>query len=299
MEEEKVMYEKFYCAHNTYRYHLDELDSTQLYCKRNMKRFIENMKIKNSCNMIAVSCNLQTNGIGTKNTKQNINRLWVSEKGNLFVSFAFLWEKNKIEILKCLSQVSTVAISKTLEHYNLKCQIKWINDVLINYKKIAGCLINVYYLHNEAKQMCCPNSCSIKNDYIYVVAGIGINIDLIDKNNLLNNNFTSIKNEINTNPMGNNIIVPSVEDTTEKLIEIFHDVINNFKNNGFSLFLDYITLRLIYKSKKVIIDQDNNQVIGYLKGIENDGTIILVDDNNRIIHVNNGHMHLYDQIENT
>ncbi|CDU19894.1 biotin-[acetyl-CoA-carboxylase] ligase [Plasmodium yoelii 17X] len=298
MKEEKVIYEKVYCAQNTYRYHLDELDSTQLYCKRNMKKFIENMKIKNFCNMIAVSCNLQTNGIGTKDTKQNINKLWVSEKGNLFVSFAFLWEKNKIEILKCLPQISTVAISKTLEHYNLKCQIKWINDVLINYKKIASCLINVYYIHNETKQRCCPNSCSIKNDYIYVIVGIGINIDLKDKNNLLNNNFTSIKNEINTDLMDNNIIVPSVEETTEKLIENFHDVINNFKNDGFSLFLDYITLRLIYKSKKVIIDQDNNQIIGYLKGIENDGSIILVDDNDMTIHVNNGHMCLYDQIEN-
>ncbi|VTZ70219.1 biotin--protein ligase 2, putative [Plasmodium chabaudi chabaudi] len=299
MKEEIIMYEKVYCAHNTHRYHFDELDSTQLYCKRNMKKFIEDMKKKNFDNMIAVSCNLQTNGIGTKNTKKNINRLWVSERGNLFVSFAFLWEKNKIETLKCLSQVSTVAISKTLEYYNLKCQIKWINDVLINYKKIAGCLINIYYLNNETKQMCCPNSCSIKNDYVYVIAGIGINIDLIDQNNLLNNNFTSIKNEINTDSAGTIVFVPSVEDTTEKLIENFYDAINNFKNGGFSSFLDYITLRLLYKSKKVKIDQDNNQVIGYLKGMEDDGTLILVDDNNRIIHVNNGHMYLYDQIEKT
>ncbi|KEG04663.1 biotin protein ligase, putative [Plasmodium vinckei vinckei] len=299
MEKERIMYEKIYCAHNTYRYHFDELDSTQLYCKRNMKKFIDDIKKKNFDNMIAVSCNLQTNGIGTKDTKKNINRLWVSERGNLFISFVFLWEKNKIEILKCLSQVSTVAISKSLEHYNLKCQIKWINDVLINYKKIAGCLINIYYLNNETKQMCCQNSCSIKNDYICVIAGIGINIDLIDQNNLLNNNFTSIKNEINTNSMDTNIIVPSVEDTTEKLIENFYDVINNFKNGGFSLFLDYITLRLLYKSKKVIINQDNNKVIGYLKGMEDDGTLILMDDNNRIIHVNNGHMYLYDQIGNT
>ncbi|VWU48999.1 Biotin/lipoate A/B protein ligase family, putative [Hepatocystis sp. ex Piliocolobus tephrosceles] len=318
MGKEKVIYEVCYPTYCTYRYHFHGLDSTQLFCKRNKKEFIESKKLKDETSIIAVSCNYQTNGIGTRDTKSGVNKIWVSEIGNLFISFVFLWKKSLYQKVGCLSQAATVAISKTLEKYNLKCQIKWINDVYINNKKISGCIVNVcdvnydndddhdttLYTRNTLK--------FINNDYVYIITGIGINIALDNDQTILNNDFTSMKREIqkkqdndndvsddnnseSSNNNNNNRVTPSVERVTETLIEQFYIVICTLIKEGFTSFLDYITIRLLYKDKQVLIDQDNNKIIGYIKGISDDGSIILVNDHNQTIHVNTGRLFLYQE----
>ncbi|CRG94796.1 biotin protein ligase, putative [Plasmodium gallinaceum] len=280
--EEKILFEKYYHEYNAFRLHFNILDSTQLYCKRNMKLFLESGKLKND-NMIIVSCDSQTKGIGTRDTKENVDRMWLSEKGNIFTTFVFLWDKKNLEKTSCLAQTSTVAVSKTLEFYNLKTQIKWINDVLINNKKLAGCLVNLHYLDDSSL-----------DNYVCIMVGIGVNVELIDDKNILNNNFTSIKKELEED-FNNPSSIPSVEDVMEKLIENFHLAINQLYNEGFSSLLDYISLRLLYREKKVLIDQDNNKIFGYLKGLANDGSILLLDDNNQTINVNNGHLFPYEK----
>ncbi|CRH01325.1 biotin protein ligase, putative [Plasmodium relictum] len=280
--EEKILFQKSYPEYNAFRYHFDVLDSTQLYCKRNIKSFIENGKLKDNY-MIIVSSNSQTNGIGTRDTKQNTDRLWLSEKGNIFTTFVFLWNKKDLKKASCLAQTSTVAISKTLEFYDLKAQIKWINDVLINNKKLAGCLVNLYFLDDTSL-----------DDYVCIMVGIGMNVELLDDKDILNNNFTSIKKELeqNFNKLSS---IPSVEDVMQKLIENFYLAIKQLYNEGFLSLLDYILPRLLYREKKVLIDQDNNQIIGYLKGLANDGSILLLNDKNQTINVNNGHLFPYEK----
>ncbi|CXI09674.1 biotin--acetyl-CoA-carboxylase, putative [Plasmodium berghei] len=284
-KENAIQYDRFYEKFNARHLHFDELDSTQLYCKRNMKMFIENGELKNDKNMIIVSCNSQTNGIGTRDTKNKMDRVWVSENGNVFVSIINLWKIEHIEKINCLSQACTVAISKTLEDFHLLTQIKWINDVLVDYKKISGCLVNLCYLNGFP---------DLEKNYVCVIVGIGINVNLTGNNNILSNNYTSIKKQLEQD-FNASSLVPSVEQVIQKLINHFFISINKLRDENFSYFLEYITIRLLYKGEKVIIDQDNHQIVGYLKGILHDGSIILLNDHNQIIYANTGHLSLYKE----
>lgn len=103
---------------------LDEVDSTNEYCKRHL----------NGGNMI-VTATRQTAGKGTK------GRSFSSTDGGLYISVMkhysdFLAvDAFKIMVNAC------VAVCKTVESFGLKPIIRWANDVLVNGKKICGTLI--------------------------------------------------------------------------------------------------------------------------------------------------------------
>lgn len=262
------------------RLHFDVLDSTQLYCKRNLSQYIESDIFKKH-DFLIISCNSQTNGIGTRNTKDNVDRIWLSEKGNVFVTFVFLWSKNDLEKAKCLAQTSTVAVSKTIESYLLITQIKWINDVMINEKKVAGSLVNLVD----------SNITIGPQEYYCALVGIGINVDLIDKNNILQIEHTCLKKEL-IQDFGPTAKIPSPEDVIQLLMKKFVKVINQLKLEGFIDHLNYITLRLLYANQDVVVDQDNTQISGRLLEMFKDGSLIIMTYDGKIMNVNTGHLRL-------
>ncbi|SPJ10679.1 biotin--acetyl-CoA-carboxylase, putative [Plasmodium sp. DRC-Itaito] len=290
MEESQKIFERFYKDINSLHLHFERLDSTQLYCKRNMKKFIEENKLRDY-NMIIVSCNKQEHGIGTRDTNKNEDRLWLSEEGNVFVTFIFLWNNDLIDKVKLLTHTCTVAISKTLESFYLITQIKWANDIYVNYKKISGCLIHMYHHIDNQKYHNNTMKNNKKEKKICLLVGIGINVNLEDHNNILNNNYTSVKKEYLQDFDTPNLI-PTVEQITLKLIINVHNAINTLCKEGFTEFLNYIISRLLYKDKKVIIDQGNQHIVGYLKGLLHDGSLLLLTEDNKIINVHTGRLHI-------
>ncbi|MCL2369498.1 MAG: biotin--[acetyl-CoA-carboxylase] ligase [Alphaproteobacteria bacterium] len=80
-------------------------------------------------------------------------RTWVSEPGNLYVSFIYKASKKRDPRL---SYCVAIAVAEALGHFGIPAQIKWPNDVLVYDKKISGSLIE--YSKN------------------FVIIGIGINI---------------------------------------------------------------------------------------------------------------------------
>ncbi|KJP85093.1 biotin-[acetyl-CoA-carboxylase] ligase [Plasmodium fragile] len=277
-------FERCYPDLGALRLHFDVLDSTQLYCKRNMARLLQNGILQDDKNMVLVTCNEQTNGIGTRDTKKKQDRIWLSERGNIFTTFLFLWKREDLEKVKYLAQTSTVAVSKTLEHFHLVTQIKWINDVLVNEKKISGCLVNLYYLDDFP---------SLLNRYVCVMVGIGINLTLTDKNNLLRDNYTCVQKELQRD-FNNLYLIPSAEDVMEKLIYNFNAVVIKLKEEGFSSFLDYITPRLLYKDRTVMVDTDHELIDGHLQGLLHDGSLLLLRGKNELVRVNTGHLRLFE-----
>jgi BirA family biotin operon repressor/biotin-[acetyl-CoA-carboxylase] ligase len=79
-------------------------------------------------------------------------RAWVSNPGNLYVSFIYKSEQRDPR----LSYSIAVAVAETLISFGIKPSIKWPNDVLIDGKKVSGILIEY------------------SKDF--VIIGIGINI---------------------------------------------------------------------------------------------------------------------------
>lgn len=126
---------------------LDEVESSNDFAKALLKK-------KHKLPFVIHAKN-QTKGRG------QLNKVWESSKGNsLTISFGIEYSTNKQTyfILNC--RVSLACI-KYLRKLDLKAEIKWPNDILIQEKKLAGMLIE-----NLWKSKSSQNS----------VIGIGLNL---------------------------------------------------------------------------------------------------------------------------
>jgi BirA family biotin operon repressor/biotin-[acetyl-CoA-carboxylase] ligase len=90
-----------------------------------------------------------------------IKRRWLSPRGSIALSIILY---PPLEYLPCLIMVASLAVAGSIEQVtNLKAQIKWPNDVLVNDKKICGILVESDVRGNKVD---------------YAVIGIGINVNL-------------------------------------------------------------------------------------------------------------------------
>ena len=101
-----------------------------------------------------VSANAQSSGKGQHGKK------WISNKGNLFVSF--FHELKDITIsLPSLTKINCLLVKKTIEkYYNKKIVFKKPNDLLINKKKISGILQEIISVSGNE----------------FLIVGIGVNL---------------------------------------------------------------------------------------------------------------------------
>ncbi|GHS92239.1 biotin--[acetyl-CoA-carboxylase] ligase [Alphaproteobacteria bacterium] len=99
-----------------------------------------------------IVCAEQTKGRGTG------ERTWVSEKGNLFLSFLLPMSFCEGNVPGPLSLATSVAVAHWAQQYvpYALVSLKWPNDILLDRKKMAGILLEV--------------------KGAYVVVGLGVNI---------------------------------------------------------------------------------------------------------------------------
>lgn len=124
---------------------LDEVDSTNDYCKRN-----------DSGSDMIVCALRQTAGRGTK------GRSFISQAGGLYISCLKHYSSFKAADAFKIMIDCTVAVCKTVQSLGLKPTVRWANDVLVGGKKICGTLIE--------------NSLS-NGVIVRSVVGIGLNIN--------------------------------------------------------------------------------------------------------------------------
>lgn len=105
---------------SSYNYYLaDSIGSTNQYFKDNYNDYSDKSIL------IALS---QTEGRG------RYDRVWKSSNNDVIFSI-LLKNNNNYEI------ITPIAICKGLLRYNIKCGIKWPNDIYLNDKKLSGILI--------------------------------------------------------------------------------------------------------------------------------------------------------------
>ncbi len=130
---------------------LKEVDSTSLYlCSISKLNKIQEGTV--------VWTERQTNGRGQQ------GNIWYAKEGES-LTFSFIIYPNFLQIEEqfYLSKVFSIAVCNYfLKIFNLKTQIKWPNDILLNGSKICGILIENSVSVNSLKQS---------------VVGIGININ--------------------------------------------------------------------------------------------------------------------------
>ncbi len=139
----------------------------------------------------------------TKNKKQNVDgtvalaekqikgrgrkdRIWYSAKGlNLTFSVLFLDETLLKGNINLINFSAALAIALSIENlYQLKTELKWPNDILVNKKKIAGILLESSSQGNKIEKL---------------IVGIGVNVNQTLFQGSFNIEPTSIKMELNQN----------------------------------------------------------------------------------------------------
>ena len=117
--------------------------------------------IKNGIEYGIVTTESQSKGKGQRGNR------WISKKGNLFIS-VFFKINNKISLKSIISKNLSIIKKIIFNQIKKKIKVKLPNDILIDKKKVCGVLQEILY----------------RNDYKYLIVGIGINI--INSPNLLN-----------------------------------------------------------------------------------------------------------------
>ena len=110
---------------------LDIVDSTQLYLK-------EKISSKSLCAPVAVTAELQSRGVGSRENS------WSSYRGNLFCSFALSLDSLPDDLkLESASIYFSFILKETLSEFGSKVWIKWPNDFYIDDKKVGGMITNI------------------------------------------------------------------------------------------------------------------------------------------------------------
>jgi BirA family transcriptional regulator, biotin operon repressor / biotin---[acetyl-CoA-carboxylase] ligase len=138
------------------RYHFPVLSSTQVFARHYMHCLRPGYS---SDRWFLFSADTQTQGEGTQ------KRPWYSPPGNLGVTFAFCISKTHKEALSAISRVSVVALAEAMAALGIQSTIKWVNDLMINQKKVAGILCESF-------------SSPAFPGYYVILVGIGLNINL-------------------------------------------------------------------------------------------------------------------------
>lgn len=143
-----------------------EVDSTNDVAKTLAEQDVEEGTV--------VIAETQTSGKG------RLGRRWESPKGGIWLSI-ILKPKLKVKELVKLNLLASVAVAKTIrEKFRLNAEVKWPNDVLINWRKVCGILAEAVTEKDKAK-------------YIIVGIGINTNFDLLALPEDLRATATSLK----------------------------------------------------------------------------------------------------------
>ena len=190
-------------------------------------------------------------------------RTWVSKKdAGLYFSIV-LRPKIENKFLPLITLMTGVSVHATLVEYGLKPDIKWVNDIHINGKKISGILAET----------------TDTDDGITVVAGIGINIQDSHFAPEIFHSATSLKSETDRD------FAPS--EVAEKLIahiRFFYDILHR-DNGPAEIIAEWRRRSSYYSGKPVRVVVENDTIIGITDGLEltgalrvrrNDGSLTIV-----------------------
>ncbi len=177
-----------------------------------------------------------------------LGRRWVSQEGGLY--FSFLLNPKGIKNLIQLPLVLGLSLSESLENLGIRTQIKWVNDVYINRKKVAGIL------------------CELSGEKLIV--GIGVNV-----------NQREIPEELKDRATSLFIETGKEFDRKEILLNFFRYAERNlriFKEKGFTPFKKNIEEKLLYAGEEVRII-GSEEVRGKLVGLsERGGALLLTEE---------------------
>ena len=221
----------------------DEIDSTNNELLSGKQQYKKNGTV--------LLAEKQLSGKGRK------NRTWHSAKG-LNLTFSILLTNEILSELNPnhINLVASLAVAEAIDNlHQLKTELKWPNDILINKKKVAGILIETSIKGRQVER---------------IVIGVGINLNQISFQGDFNFPPTSLKLEVNSDI-----------DRETMLAEI----LNNFEEQLFSLEKSSENLLNEWRSKckmigdKITITENEKIKTGIFHDIDENGYLLLKRNN--------------------
>lgn len=233
----------------------DVIDSTQTVAK--------NIAIE-SPNGTIVLANQQENGRG------RLNRKWFSSSNDGLWMSVILKPSIETHTIPQLTLLTSVAMIQTLEAFQIKSEIKWPNDCLVNGKKIAGIL---------------TESAVNEGQIDYIVVGVGLNL-FQSKENMpeeIQNIATSM--EMNTE------LSFSKFEVLEKFILKMEALVDIFLKDGFSLIREQWLKHTLSIGKSVFVDMGQKKEFGTISDLSPEGYLLLKNEENNIVPILYGDVH--------
>lgn len=223
--------------------HKKEITSTNTWSKEN---------IFDLADRTIVVADKQTCGRG------RFSRKWISENSdNIYMSFV-LKPVNKNGSfsdlpLANLTQYLAVSVLEVLEKYNIKPQLKWPNDILVNGKKISGILAELVIKNAEFKGL---------------VLGLGLNLNMADDElKQIDKPATALNLEI-----GHKV---NKEIVLQDIIAKFFENYEKFLQEGFMSIRDKYLRHFYLLNENVKINFEFNFVEGKIINVDEKGFLIL------------------------
>jgi BirA family biotin operon repressor/biotin-[acetyl-CoA-carboxylase] ligase len=205
----------------------------------------------------------QDNGRGRQETR------WISPSGGLWLSI-ILTPKIHVTRSALLNFIAILATCEAIESKtNLKCKVKWPNDVMINRKKVCGIIVDL----------------ATKENFIYYsVVGIGINVNVdiqtiirgIEANSEAEVSITSLKKE----KSGRFVNRQSLLKTLLERFNCYYNMVGC--ETEIVGILGRISQRLEGIGNTMTIEQTNSTTTGELIGLCSEGSLLVKKDDGSI-----------------
>ncbi len=221
----------------------DTLSSTNDFAKD----LINSNKFQNGTTIIA---NSQTNGRG------RFARTFFSP-ANTGIYFSTILEKSlPLKDVSLITLISAIAVCRAITRLtNFNPQIKWINDIYLNNKKICGILV---------ENICDFNNMKSKA----IVSGIGINISTENFPEDIQDKAGSIMcNDLSRNKL--------IAEILNNLFDLSENIYNK------KIIEEYKSLSLVL-NKEISYKKDNKTYTATAIDISDSGNLVVKDSNNNI-----------------
>lgn len=194
-------------------------------------------------------------------------REWASPRGGIWLSVIL---SSKLHPSKCISFSfgASLAVSEAINHCTgLESKLKWPNDILIDGKKVSGVLVDASV-----------NSSSIE----YVIVGIGVNVNV---------NSAEVQRDIKcqTFPCQVTSLSDELAARCEKvrLIKNILQTLDKYylkieSDTDYPLLEQWKHRAIDITSKPVYVSHGAEGFTATVLGLEEDGSLVVVRDNNRI-----------------
>ncbi|HKX83821.1 MAG TPA: biotin--[acetyl-CoA-carboxylase] ligase [Pyrinomonadaceae bacterium] len=202
-------------------------------------------------------------------------RVWVSPKDEGLYFSIVLRPKLELQYIPLITLAAGIAVHETLEGFGVSSDIKWVNDILVDGRKIGGIL-------GETTET--PKG-------LAVILGIGINVANQSFPPVIETKATSLRDH-SVNGISPEVLLQPLIKNITKAYEML------LSPNGLQQVIDQWGKRSSYfKGKSVKVILEGSIVRGVTDGLEPSGALRVITDEGSVRLIQAGHVELLREAE--